>query len=251
MIDHDVSEYGTWIADAYDDIYSEAFDTDGAVEQLTRLADGGPVLELGVGTGRLAIPLARAGLEVHGVDGSGEMLDLLSARCNGAVVDATLGDFSTVRVGPGGSYSLVVLAVNTIFALPDQDAKIRCFETAAWHLRPGGRFVVEAWVPEALPPGPNLRPRKLSPGYIGLVAADHDPSTQTLATTQIVLGKGDVRVFPVVHQYAWPFELDLMARIAGLSLEARWSDWHSTPFVATSTDHVSVYCLPGPGDADA
>ncbi len=244
MAKHDVSEYGTWIADAYDDIYGQAFDTDGAVDCLTNLADGGPVLELGIGTGRLAIPLARRGLEVHGVDGSREMLDRMAAQCNGAVVQATLGDFSTVRVGPAGHFSLVVLALNTIFALPDQDAKIRCFETAAWHLRSGGRFVVEAWVPEALPPGPSLRPRRLSPGYIGLVAADHDPSTQTLATTQIVLGDGTVRVFPVVHRYAWPSELDLMARITGLSLEARWTNWQSEPFEATSTDHVSVYRAP-------
>jgi SAM-dependent methyltransferase len=241
VADHDVSEYGTWIADAYDDIYGGAFDTDGAVERLADLADGGPVLELGVGTGRLALPLAHRGLEVHGVDGSSEMLDLLADRCNGAVVDSTLGDFSTVRVGAPGGFSLVVLAINTIFALPDQDAKIRCFETAAWHLRPGGRFVVEAWVPEALPAGSSLRPRTLSPGYIGLVAAEHDPSTQTLATTQIVFGNGDVRVFPVEHKYAWPFELDLMARIAGLALESRWADWAGAPFVAASTDHVSVY----------
>lgn len=243
MSDDDVSEYGTWIADAYDDIYSGAFDTDGAVERLADLADGGPVLELGVGTGRLAIPLARRGLEVHGVDGSPAMLKLLSEQCDsdGTVIEATLGDFSTVRVGPVGRFSLVVLAINTIFALEDQAAKVRCFETAAWHLRPGGRFVVEAWVPGALPPGPSLQPRKLSPGYIGLVAAEHDPSKQTLATTQIVLGPGTVRVFPVVHTYAWPFELDLMARIAGMSLEARWANWQRAPYEATSTDHISIY----------
>jgi SAM-dependent methyltransferase len=241
VAEHDVSEYGTWIAEEYDAIYGEAFDTDGAVERLTELAEGGPVLELGVGTGRLALPLARRGLQVHGIDGSREMLELLSARCNGTTVDATLGDFSTVRVGPGSTFSLVVLAINTIYALEDQAAQVRCFETAAWHLRPGGRFVVEAWVPEGSPPGTSLKPRTLSPGYVGLVAADHDPSTQTLATTQIVLGNGTVRVFPVVHRYAWPSELDLMARIAGLSLEHRWASWERAPFEATSTDHVSVY----------
>ena len=170
------------------------------------------------------------------------MLRLLREKTGGERIATTLGDFADARVGPPATFSLVVLAINTIFALEDQDAKVRCFETAAYHLRPGGRFVVEAWLPVDLPPGASLRHRELSPGFIGLVAADHDPSTQTLATTQIVLGGTvGVRVFPVVHHYAWPSEMDLMARIAGLELEARWADWRRAPFESTSTNHVSVY----------
>jgi SAM-dependent methyltransferase len=242
MSDSDTAEYGRHIADDYDAIYGEAFATDDAVEQLVTLADGGPVLELGVGTGRLALPLCERGLAVHGVDGSEQMLKLLDAKPGGDRVPTTLGDFSTVRVGPPGGFSLVVLAINTIFALETQDAKVRCFETAAYHLGPNGRFVVEAWLPSDIPAGSSLQPRKLSPGFVGIVAADHDPATQTLATTQVVLGgELGVRVFPVTHHYAWPMELDLMARLAGMTLEARWSDWSRSPFGPTSTNHVSVY----------
>jgi SAM-dependent methyltransferase len=241
MPDHDASEYGKWIAADYDAIYGDTYDTEGAVARLAEFADGGPVLELGVGTGRLALPLVERGLDVHGIDGSAEMLELLAKKPGGERIATTLGDFSDVRLDPPGRFALVVLALNTVFALEDQDAQVRCFETAAWHLKPSGRFVVEAWVPGPLPPGPSLRPRSLAPGYVGLVAAEHDPATQTLATTQIVLGNDSVRVFPINHRYAWPSELDLMARLAGLSLEARWADWRGTPFGATSTDHISVY----------
>ena len=241
LLEHDAGEYGRNIADDYDAIYGEAFDTDAAVDCLAELARGGDVLELGVGTGRLALPLAQRGLAVHGVDGSESMLRLLAAKPGGDAIATTLGDFSEVRVEPSGRFALVVLAINTIFAL-DPEAKLRCFETAAYHLRPNGRFVVEAWVPPHLPAGQSLQPRAVSPGYAGIVVADHDPSTQTLATTQIVLGgPARVHVFPVVHQYAYPFELDLMARLAGMTLESRWADWHRRPFGPTSTDHVSVY----------
>jgi len=237
----DTGQYGRDIADDYDAIYGEAFDTEAAVECLADLADGGSILELGIGTGRLALPLSQRGFAVYGVDGSDKMLRLLSAKPGGDAISTTLGDFADVRLEPSGEFALVVLAINTIFAL-DQEAKVRCFATARHHLRPRGRFVVEAWVPPSTPAGQSLQPRKLSPGYIGIVAADHDPSTQTLATTQIVLGGASgVHVFPVVHQYAWPSELDLMARLAGMSLEQRWADWHRTPFGPSSTDHVSVY----------
>jgi SAM-dependent methyltransferase len=242
--EHDASAYGGHVAGDYDAIYEDAFDTESAVDCLFDLADGGPILELGVGTGRLALPLAARGLSVHGIDGSSEMLTILRDKPGGEGIATTLGDFAETRLA-AGQFALVVLAINTIYALADQDAQVRCFATAAHHLRPGGRFVVEAWVPEPLPPGDSLRPRRLSPGYTGLVVANHDPSTQTLATTQIVIGGTQgIRAFPVVHRYAWPSELDLMARLAGLTREARWSDWRGTPFGATSTNHVSVYRRP-------
>ena len=241
MSEKDPGEYGKHIADEYDQIYNHAFDTDGAVEYLAALAEGGPVLELGIGTGRLALPLSQKGLAVHGVDGSEQMLKLLAEKPGGECIPTTLGDFSEVRVAPK-HFSLVVLAINTIFALESQDAKVRCFKTAAYHLRANGRFVIEAWMPTNLPIGTSLQPRKLSPGFIGLVAAEHDPATQTLATTQIVLGgETGVRVFPVIHHYAWPMELDLMARLAGMRLEERWANWHRAPFGPTSTNHISIY----------
>lgn len=243
--EHDAAEYGRHIAAEYDAVYDGVQDTRGAVEVLTDLAAGGPVLELGAGTGRLVIPMARAGLSVHAVDGSEAMLDQLRAKPGGDAVATTVGDFSTVRVP--GAFSLVALVTNTVYALPDQEAQVRCFANAAAHLRPGGRFVVEAWIPKFGPePGPTLTPRRLAPGHFGLVMAENDPVNQLLSTTQVVLGgSAGVRVFPVVHRYAHPAELDLMARLAGLELEHRWSDWRRTAVTATSTDHVSVYRLAG------
>jgi Predicted methyltransferase (contains TPR repeat) len=249
MGEHDPTEYGTHIAADYDEIYGAAFDTDGAVACLAELAADGPILELGVGTGRLALPLAARGLTVHGVDSSAEMLELLHAKPDGEAVTTTLADFCDVRVGDPGRFSLVVLAVNTMYALGSQAEQVQCFETAAWHLAPGGCFVVEAWVPEPIPPGVSLQPRLLSPGYVGLVVADHDPARQILSTQQIVFGgEAKVRVFPVVHRYAWPSELDVMARMNALHLERRWQDWSRTPYGPLSRNHVSVYRASPDGD---
>jgi SAM-dependent methyltransferase len=239
----DATEYGRWIASEYDAIYGEAFDTDGAVKRLIELAGGKPVLEFGAGSGRLALPLARAGLDVHGVDASQEMLDLLRDRSAGVPIATTLADFTDVRVGNGSEFGLVLLAVNTIYAVPDQNAQVAIFETAAWHLHAGGRFVVEAWIPNTRTLDLSLQPRTLSPGFVGLVVSEHDPVTQTLSTTQIVLGHDKVRVFPVVHRYAWPSELDLMARLAGFRLEERWADWAGTELDGAATNHVSIYQL--------
>jgi SAM-dependent methyltransferase len=240
---HDAGAYGSWIADDYDALYAGLHETEATVECLAELAAGGAVLELGVGTGRVAIPLAATGLEVHGLDGSAEMLAALQTKPGGDAVVPWQGDFAELNLGR--AFGLVALLVNTIYALPDQDAQVRCFQRVAEHLEPGGRFVVEAWIPEALPAGESLRPRKLADGLIGLVVADNDPVAQVLSTIQIALGTQlGVRVFPVVHRYAWPSELDLMARLAGLEREARWADWARTPLAPASRHHVTVYRRP-------
>ena len=245
---HDPSEYGESVGDDYDDIYAGVFDTDGAVDVLSKLAEGGAVLELGIGTGRLAIPLRARGIEVHGIDGSPRMLEQLAAKPGGAAIPTACGDFATTIVAR--EFSLVALIANTIYALPDQDAQLRCFANAARHLQAGGRFVVEAWVPD--PPRPQedlrVRGRRLAPGYAGLVIERHDPVQQILATTQIVVRPdGRVTTFPIVHRYAWPAELDLMARSAGMELEHRWADWHDAPFTGASANHVSVWRRVAPG----
>ena len=240
--DHfDPAAYGAAIADDYDELYAGHFDTDAAVACLTELARGGAVLELGVGTGRLALPLAAAGLAVHGVDASAAMVDKLRAKPGGAAVAVTVGDFADVAVP--GTFSLVVLAVNTIFALPTQEAQVACFANAARHLLPGGRFVVEAWVPDLarFVRGEMVRPRVVRNDRISLEVARLDPVDQVMSTTQAVLGAGGVRLYPANHRYAWPAELDLMARLAGLRREARWADWRRAEFRAESTAHVSVY----------
>ena len=239
--DHDAASYGALLADEYDAIYGGVFDTDGAVARLARLADGGRVLEFGVGTGRIALPLAERGLDVWGIDGSAEMLQLLKERPGGDRVGTVCGDFATATAD--GEFGLVVLLVNTIYAMHTQEDQITCFANAARHLAPGGRFVVEAWVPD--PPrggGLGLKARRLGRGYAGLVMEDHDAARQRLSTTQIVIDEsGRTRSFPLVHRYAWPSELDLMARLNNMTLEHRWGDWHGGPFDAASTDHVSVW----------
>lgn len=243
MTSYDPTTYGARIADEYDDTYGEVFETEAAVACLAELAAGGRVLEFGVGTGRLALPLLERGLEVHGVDASKDMVDRLAAKPGGAALPVTVGDFAEVAVPAG--FSLVVLAINTVFALPTQDAQVRCFENAARHLDRGGRFVVEAWVPDLTQfvHGQSVRPRRVGGGRVGLVVADHDPVEQRMMTTQVHLSDAGVRVFPVNHRYAWPSELDLMGRLAGFTLEHRWEDWHRRPFTGASTAHVSVYRL--------
>jgi SAM-dependent methyltransferase len=238
---YDPTAYGAEIADEYDELYDHMFETDNAVACLTELAGAGAVLELGIGTGRLALPLVRAGIDVHGVEASPEMVDLLRAKPDGADIPVAIGDFAEVSVP--GTFSLVVLAVNTIYALPDQDAQVRCFANAAAHLAPGGRFVLDAWVPDLVQfrDGPSVRPRSVGAKRVALVLAEHDPVRQRITTTQVHLGEAGVRLHPVNHRYAWPSELDLMARLAGLRLQHRWGGWDRTPFVATSTAHVSVY----------
>jgi len=238
---YDPTAYGTEIADEYDELYDHMFETDAAVACLTDLAGDGPVLELGIGTGRLALPLVRAGLDVSGVEASEEMVALLRAKPDGAGIPVVVGDFAQVSVP--GNFSLVILAVNTIYALPDQDAQARCFANAAAHLAPGGRFVLDAWVPDLVQfrDGPSVRPRSVSDKRVALVLAEHDPVRQRINTTQVHLGESGVRLHAVNHRYAWPSELDLMARLAGLRLQHRWGGWDKSPFVATSTNHVSVY----------
>jgi SAM-dependent methyltransferase len=238
---HNAASYGARLADDYDEIYGGVFDTDGAVDFLAGLAVGGRVLEFGVGTGRIAIPLAERSLEVWGVDGSPAMLERLRAKSGGDKVTTVCGDFGTASVE--AKFDLVLLLVNTIYAMPSQDDQVACFANAARHLAPGGRFVIEAWVPD--PPrgdGLGLRARRLGRGFAGLVIEDHDARRQILSTTQIVISEtGETRSFPVVHRYAWPAELDLMARLNGMTLEDRWADWHRRPFDSCSTNHISVW----------
>jgi len=241
---HDTAAYGRAVADLYDDLYTGVLDTEAAVACLTELAEGGPVLELGVGTGRLALPLAAAGLAVHGVDASTEMLASLRAKPGGNAVTADLGDFADLRIDR--EFSLVVIAFNTLFALPDQDAQVACFASVGRHLLPGGRFVVEAWVPDLgrFRGGRAVQPLVVGAERVVVEVAELDAVAQRMRTTKIHTSVEGVRLLPANHRYAWPSELDLMARLAGMRIEHRWGDWNRAPFTATSTDHISVYRNP-------
>ena len=239
----DASEYGRHVAEVYDEAYAH-LTPDAAVQRLAGLADGGPVCEFGIGTGRLALPLVARGLTVAGVEGSPEMVAGLRAKPGGDTVEVAVGDFTTTRVP--GEFALVVLAFNTIFALPDQAAQVACFRNAAAHLRPGGRFVVEAWVPDpgAFRAGGALRPVRVTQDVVLLEAALLHPAEQRMTTTKVRFTDAGVQLMPANHRYAWPAELDLMAELAGLRREDRWEDWAGQPFTDHSREHVSVYRRP-------
>ncbi len=245
MATFDPTAYGaSGIADEYDELYAGHWDTEEAVERLVELAAGGRVLELGIGTGRLSLPLLARGVEVHGVDASSEMVAKLREKPGGGSIPVVVDDFAHADAGQG--FALVVLAANTIFALPDQAAQVACFRNAARHLGPSGRFVVEAWLPDLGSFRHNrlVRPRITRSDTMSIETAELDPVEQIMRTTQAVFSNGSVRLYPANHRYAWPAELDLMAQLAGLHREVRWADWSASPFTAESRAHVSVYQRP-------
>ncbi|HEY6473425.1 MAG TPA: class I SAM-dependent methyltransferase [Acidimicrobiales bacterium] len=222
-----------------------------AVDFLSALAPGGAALEFGVGTGRLALPLSARGIEVHGIDLSPEMLEELAHQPGAATVRVTLGDIASTRVAGGaGSYELVYLVRNTIMNLTTQDAQVECFANAAWHLRPGGKFVIEVMVPELrrLPPGTTVRAFSTGPRHFGF--EEYDVATQDSVSFHVFERDGKTETFSAPFRHVWPAELDLMARLAGLVRRERWSDWDRAPFTSESRSHVSVWeKVDGPTEA--
>jgi hypothetical protein len=236
--------FGEEIASRYDDdgdICSPAV-VDPVVDVLAELAGDGRALELAIGTGRIAVPLATRGVRVAGIDDSEAMVARLRAKPGADGIEVAIGDMSTTRVD--GDFSLVYLVFNTIFNLTTQDAQVACFENAAAHLSNGGRFVIETGVPalQSLPVGQTIVPFRADPDGLGFDV--YDVVTQRFSSQHYTFTEGGVRASPVEFRYAWPAELDLMARIAGLRLEARWSNWQREPFTSVSTSHVSVYANP-------
>ena len=241
MQDYGPETYGDRIASEYDALYDAELDTDAAVDALARLADGGQVLELAIGTGRLAIPLAQRGLEISGIDASEEMVAQLRAKPGGADIRVAMGDFADVDVE--GSFSLIFVAFNTIFALLEQEDQIRCFANAAAHLADGGRFVVEAFVPDLgrFDRGQRVGVTAVDLGRIDFEVSRHDPVNQRVDSQHVFVTEEGTKFAPVRLRYAFPSELDLMARLAGLELQERWGGWHGEPFTGRSDHHVSVY----------
>jgi SAM-dependent methyltransferase len=245
------AEYGDAWAAVYDERHGDLPDTGDAVETLARLAGAGPVLELGIGTGRLALPLAARGLEVHGIDASAPMVDRLRAKPRGDSIPVTIGDMASLTLDR--TFSLVFVAFNTLFNLPSQEAQVRCIAGAAAHLAPGGRFVVEAFVPDLgrFDRGQAVRATDVTEAHVVLEIARHDPVVQRVHSARVVVTPTDgIRMLPVNIRYAWPAEVDLMARLAGLEHEERWSGWQRQPFDESSRQHVSVYRRPA-GDGHA
>lgn len=241
---YDASTYGERIADIYDGLHEE-LDTDGALELLARLAGSDPVLELAIGTGRLAIPLSQRGVEVHGIDASPAMIERLREKPGGSAIPVTIGDFADV--GVEADYALIFIAFNTFFALPTQESQVRCFANVAAHLRPGGTFVVEGFFPDLtrFDRGQRTSVERIDLDEVRLDVATHDKVAQRVTAQHIVISEGRTKLYPVQLRYAWPSELDLMARLAGLELADRWGGWRGQPFTADSQAHVSVYTQQG------
>jgi SAM-dependent methyltransferase len=212
------------------------------VARLADLARGGRALEFAIGTGRVAIPLAEFGVPVTGIELSGPMIEQLRMKADEATIPVIAGDMATARAP--GEFALVYLVFNTISNLLTQSEQVACFRNAARHLGPGGRFLIELWVPElrTLPPGQQATVFTSEPGYIGLDT--YDVLQQRVVSHHFRFGAGrEARVFRSPHRYVWPSELDLMAQLAGFELETRHADWSGAEFTADSRSHVSVYRL--------
>ncbi|MEV1002208.1 class I SAM-dependent methyltransferase [Nonomuraea sp. NPDC050202] len=254
------------IAETYEEKWPELFEpavVDPAVDFLSGLAgaDAGPAgtgaapagpgatpsgsgaaLEFGVGTGRLALPLSRRGVRVHGIDLSTAMIAQLRAKPGAEHVGVTVGDFATTRVD--GTFALAYLVRNTITNLTTQDEQVECFRNEAAHLGPGGCFVIEVYVPELrrLPPGQTVHPFAVTPAHLGF--EEYDVAAQLAVSHHYWTAGGQVEIYSSTHRYVWPAELDLMARLAGMALHERWAGWGREPFTGESRSHVSVWRKP-------
>jgi SAM-dependent methyltransferase len=212
---------------------------DPAVSFLADLAGTGAALELGIGTGRIALPLSQRGVPVHGIDISPAMVARLQAKPGSDAIGVTIGDFATTKVPR--TFTLAYLVYNTITNLTTQDEQAACFRNAAAHLEPGRCFVIEVVVPELqrLPPGETVRAFEVSPTHLGF--DEIDVATQISFSHHYFVVDGRLEIFSAPYRYVWPSELDLMARLAGLTLRERWSDWDRQPFTSDSRKHVSVW----------
>jgi SAM-dependent methyltransferase len=237
--------FGEHVAATYDESEGEMFQPGvvGTVaDVLAELAGGGRALELGIGTGRIALPLAARGVPVHGIDSSRAMVARLRAKPGGDAIGVTIGDFATTRVD--GTFSVAYLVFNTIMNLTTQAAQVACFASVAAHLEPGGCFVIEVSVPDLrrLPPGQNAVPFHVSPARWAFDI--YDTATQAMSSNYVEITGGRCEYTSIPFRYAWPAELDLMAQLAGLRLRERWDGWTGEPFTSESRQHVSIWAKP-------
>ena len=230
------------IATGYDAKNADLFDAavvEPAVSFLAELAATGAALELGIGTGRIALPLSRRGVRVHGIDLSPAMVAELQTKPGSSAIAVTIGDFATTRVD--GSFKIAYLVRNTITNLTTQDAQVECFRNVAAHLEAGGCFVIEVYIPELqrLPPGETIHAFDVTPTHLGF--EEYDVATQIAFSHHYWVVDGRLETFSAPFRYVWPSELDLMARLAGMTLRERWSNWAREPFTNESRSHVSVW----------
>lgn len=233
--------YGQMWASIYDDQWTGVFPVESTVARLKELAGDGPALELAIGTGRIALPLKAAGVDVHGIDVSEAMVAKLRAKPDGDDIPVTLGDFADV--GVDGTYPLIFLVFNTLFALTTQEEQIRCFANVAEHLAPGGAFVIECFVPDLarFDRHQRVQATRVRADMAGLEISRHDPVAQQIDTQIVLVTQGGNELYPIHVRYAFPSEIDLMARLAGLRLRARYGGWDNESFTSESRAHVSIY----------
>jgi SAM-dependent methyltransferase len=234
--------FGEHVAKRFDERYADQASpavVDPIVAFLVDLARGAAVLELGVGTGRIALPLAERGVRVHGIDLSEAMVARLRAKPGAEQVAVTIGDFASTTVQ--GTFAVVYLVANTIMNLTTQDEQVQCFRNAAAHLEPNGCFVVEVLVPrlQRLPAGETFQPFDVGPTHLGF--DEYDVVRQGLVSHHYWIDDDKVEVFSPPFRYVWPAELDLMAQLAGMTMRERWGGWKREPFTADSPGHVSVW----------
>jgi len=230
------------IAKSYEARWPETFDpevVEPAVAFLADLAGQGAALELGIGTGRIALPLSQRGVRVHGIELSPEMVAQLQTKPGADKIAVTVGDFATTRVEE--TFKLAYLVRNTISNLTTQDAQVECFRNVAAHLEPGGCFVIENYIPELqrLPPGETIHAFEVTPTHLGF--EEYDVATQIAYSHHYWVVDGKLETFSAPFRYVWPSELDLMARLAGMTLRERWSGWKREPFTSESRSHISVW----------
>jgi SAM-dependent methyltransferase len=232
--------FGELNAEDYDALHDPGT-TDEAVAFIAEVAAGGRTLELAIGTGRIALPLAAQGLDIHGIEGSPEMVAKLREKPGGDAIPVVIGDFADVDVE--GPFDHVFLVFNTLFNLASQEHQVRCFQNVSKCLRDGGTFLVETFVPDVtrFRNGQDVRTMQVGFNSVWLEATVHDPVRQVVEHQRVRISKDGMRLVPLPMRYAWPAEIDLMAQIAGMRLKDRWGGWHRQPFTADSKMHVSVY----------
>jgi SAM-dependent methyltransferase len=243
MPDYDETTYGERIADVYDELATPASSAEHAAEFLASVAGNRRVLELGIGTGRVAIPLAARGLKVYGIDASPKMVEKMRAKPGGDAIAVEFGNFADVKIG--GKFSLIFVVFNTLFMLENQAEQLRCFAQVAKLLTPDGVFVIEAFVPDhsLFDRGQRVAVSHIGDDFVKLDASMHNRAAQTTNAAHVVISESGTRVYPIRIRYAFPAELDLMARLAGMRLRERWGGWRREPFGADSEHHVLVYEL--------
>ena len=239
MKEYTDNTYGERAASVYDEWHQD-FEA-AAIDVLSQLAGEGKALELGIGSGRIALPLAERGVQVQGIDNAAAMIARLREKPAGERIEVSIGDFAQVNVQ--GEFALVYVVFNTFFMLLTQEAQVRCFRNVAAHLAPGGSFLIEAFVPDLKRFDGEQANRVTSVGldHLELDVSQHERADQRVFGHKVVVRDGRMHLYPIQIRYVWPAEMDLMAQLAGLRLRERWSDWKRSPFTSQSGKHISLY----------